>query len=294
MNPLEPPKIINPQRVFTFNETDRAELFCECQNCLPIIKATWIYENSTNIEESSNAIPSTNYYQSFLKFSNVSRSQNGAYKCKLENSEGIDETNVKLVIQTPPKIENVTVFTDLKVSKADMEVLVLEGTNFELTCYAESFPAPSISWTVNGMKIKDGNSLKGFNASESHEGMYECIAENIVKVSKKNFKVLLNFPPRVRSTNLTELNFTQDTEASIVCDIYGRPEPDITWKFEDKKINGFYNYTLKDNKKTLKFTANYKHRGNFNCEGKNEFGRISMDFIVEIYSKLLIYTLTYH
>lgn len=195
---------------------------------------------------------------------------------------------MKLVIQTPPKIENVTVSTDSMLSKVDKKAEVLEGKNFEFSCHAESFPAPAISWNFEGNKIKDGNSLKIFNASGGHEGAYECIAENIVKTTSKKFQVFLNFPPKRNATKSSERHFTHNTEASLTCDIYGRPEPEIKWKFDDDElyaVSKHTRYEFMDGRRVLKFTASDKDEGTFSCEGKNDFGSISMDFKVIVKSE---------
>lgn len=193
---------------------------------------------------------------------------------------------MKLVIQTPPKIEKVDIFDGLENFKVDKVIEIKEDGNYTFSCFVESLPPPYIQWNFNGEKIKEGKLLTINKASLENEGSYECVAENIVKTSIKKFNISLKFKPKRKGEEKeVELFFTQKTDVTLDCEIYGNPQPEFRWKFEKSEIYDISNYEFRENRKILKFKVGSDDEGVFTCEGVNELGATSMDFRVTVRSE---------
>lgn len=256
---------------------------CECRNCLPITKFSWIYENSTNIEVSKVEYPSRNQFMSFLTINNIKSDQMGYYKCRFENNKGVDEVEVAVTVRVPPVITKVSISSDFNTTIVDRRYLIKEGKSYEVLCEAESYPRPKISWKLNGELLIEENFFGIMKASVNDEGIYECVAQNDFKSSSKRIQIQMNFPPKTDSPKSSDLSFEVDSQVTLTCDIYGRPEPEFKWKFNGDEVD-YSKLEFEDNRQILKFTAAEDAEGTFTCEGTNNFGSASMDFAVKITS----------
>lgn len=189
-----------------------------------------------------------------------------------------------MIVKLAPRIESISISSDFGTKNVDKKVEVVAGKDYEFTCNAVSYPAPQTSWNFNGHEIMDINTFRIVNASVSDEGTYECVAKNAVKTIKKNLFVRLMAPPTSDANKTRELNLEKKSYAELTCEIFARPKPDIKWKFNGVEIHASSRFDMNDN--TLGFTVGERDAGTFICEGSNDMGSLTLEFVVKVKSKL--------
>ena len=73
---------------------------------------------------------------------------------------------------------------------------VREGDNFSLSCSAEGFPSPEVTWYKNGQKIlrghSPGNGILVFpDIQFGDRGLYRCEARNFIGFDTASFKIVV-------------------------------------------------------------------------------------------------------
>ncbi|XP_069038732.1 junctional adhesion molecule A-like [Lepisosteus oculatus] len=121
-----------------------------------------------------------------LRFSKVTRQDNGEYTCDVSSKEGFASTKIQLVVQVPPSIP-----------KCYIPASVTTGSEVTLTCYDGDGSPPSTYKWYNGSTLlpenpkqfpafanssyvlnpKDGT-LKFPRVSKADSGKYYCTAQN--------------------------------------------------------------------------------------------------------------------
>ncbi|XP_014680490.1 PREDICTED: neogenin-like, partial [Priapulus caudatus] len=107
---------------------------------------------------------------------------------------------------------------------------------------------------------------------EDDTGTYTCRAENVEDSVDSGANVEVQVPPffveRPRDTVESE-----SSDIEIVCDIYGRPEPTITW-FKNGETIGANDY-FKISLKSLRIKGLVKNdEGVYQCFGQNAAGNV--------------------
>lgn len=182
-------------------------------------------------------------------------------------------------MQSSAKIESII----QNEKEIDEKLEVLEGSKISIECVIDGFPEPSIFWQKGQEKIFDDANLEIVNVQEFHAGNYECVASNLLGASSKNFELLVNSLPKSKGNQVTSIQAKESEKVEIFCDLMGRPEPQIYWKFNSKEIEEGSKFKIENRK--LSFGAEEGDSGIFNCLGVNEHGRTSIDFTVVVMSK---------
>ncbi|XP_065429941.1 carcinoembryonic antigen-related cell adhesion molecule 6-like [Chrysemys picta bellii] len=99
-----------------------------------------------------------------LKVLGVTRGDAGAYQCEVGNPVSTNRNGPDSAQIDPPGPINLTF-----------------GSLLNLTCVADSIPAPSYRWVLNGTDTKETGSRLTFNLTTwAQQGTYECRAHNPV------------------------------------------------------------------------------------------------------------------
>uniref|UniRef100_A0A674J259 Ig-like domain-containing protein n=1 Tax=Terrapene triunguis TaxID=2587831 RepID=A0A674J259_9SAUR len=106
-----------------------------------------------------------------LTVMNVTRGNAGAYQCEVGNP-------VSSVRSEPSTVT--VACEDAVASGVGQRLIALTlGSLLNLTCVADSVPAPSYRWVLNGTDTNETGSSLTFNpTTRAHQGMYECWAHN--------------------------------------------------------------------------------------------------------------------
>nr|XP_034191892.1 neogenin isoform X4 [Osmia lignaria] len=165
-----------------------------------------------------------------------------------------------------------------------LQQVAIEGSTVTLECAANGYPKPSILWLKDGVAIDSASrdfrygriaasSLIINNVQEIDDGSYQCRAENEVETLDAAADLIVKVPPRfIKRPEDKIASENQDLE--FECEIYGKPEPKITWLKNGERItlNAYWQivngYNLRING-LLPIDA-----GIFQCIGTNSAGSV--------------------
>ncbi|XP_053972806.1 neogenin isoform X5 [Hylaeus volcanicus] len=161
---------------------------------------------------------------------------------------------------------------------------VIEGSTVTLECAANGYPKPSILWLKDGVAIDfasldsryrqvAASSLVISNVREIDDGSYQCRAENEVETLDAAADLIVQVPPRfIKMPEDKVASEHQDLE--FECEIYGKPEPKITWLKNGERIT-FSEYWQIINGSYLRINGLLAiDAGIFQCIGTNSAGSI--------------------
>ncbi|XP_046478869.1 neogenin isoform X1 [Neodiprion pinetum] len=168
----------------------------------------------------------------------------GSYRC---NASGIGQhrlsNKAQLNLLTSDIDQGLT--APVFVAKPS-EHVAIEGTTITLECAANGNPKPTILWLKDGIAVDlapldsryrkvAASSLMITDIKEIDHGSYQCRAENVVDALDAVADVTVQVPPRfIKKPEDRIANEDQDLE--LECEIYGKPEPKVTWLKNGEKI----------------------------------------------------------
>ncbi|XP_026518572.2 carcinoembryonic antigen-related cell adhesion molecule 16-like, partial [Terrapene carolina triunguis] len=99
----------------------------------------------------------------------VTRGDAGTYQCEVRNPVSTNRSEPSTV----------TVAYGPDSAKIDQSGSITLGSPLTLTCVADSVPAPSYRWVLDGTDTKETGSSLTFNSiTQDHQGTYTCQAHN--------------------------------------------------------------------------------------------------------------------
>ena len=103
---------------------------------------------------------------SMLKVMDIDASSGGNYTCTVSNAAGSGSTSTTLYVA--PYI----------VTPLEEQTLTFNGSSVNLTCEADGFPLPTVSWNRNttGAIVSDNSVLMIPTVTFGQEGVYCCLA----------------------------------------------------------------------------------------------------------------------
>lgn len=182
-----------------------------------------------------------------------------------------------------------------------------EGENVKLTCSAEGYPRPTISWKREygailpiGGQSYTGNELSLSSLVREDRGTYFCIADNGVgKPDSRTINLEVEFAP-VISVPRPKVAQATEYDIELECVVQAFPSPAVSWFKNGQQIHnggsyGFVNnakwcniYVLKPSSRyritqtgqpddvttsTVKiFSVESSHYGDYICKASNKVG----------------------
>jgi hypothetical protein len=126
------------------------------------------------------------------------------------------------------------------VSLSTTIVETVEGSSFNLSCYADGIPKPNITWQrgtgqpfQNGLERWMGNVVPLVNVTRNDRGVYRCYSQNNVGMAAfYDSFVKIRFPPTAKPLRVggyygqaPDRNY----EVMFECVTTGYPDPDVDW-----------------------------------------------------------------
>jgi hypothetical protein len=244
------------------------------------MKFTWSHhENQKQFKSYFIENVQENWFRSILKIDNITETDGGSFECTIHNKLGEDKISIELLVQTAPKIEGILINGESRQENFE----ILEGKSLSIECVVDGFPEPNILWTKNDEKFADEAMVDLSSVSIDDDGVYECISENSLGTSNRNLRVIVNYPPRIKRSIVTDLEVNEGGHVALDCNLIGSPKPTFTWLKNSRNLtDDNENYEFSQDDKILSFYAHADDNGIYKCIGVNNHGQSFIEFTVTI------------
>ena len=102
---------------------------------------------------------------SMLEVMDIDASSGGDYMCTVSNAAGNDSASITLYVA--PYI----------VTPLEEQILTINGSNVNISCDADGFPSPTVSWVdVTSAEVVNASMLEFSPVMFGDEGLYRCVA----------------------------------------------------------------------------------------------------------------------
>uniref|UniRef100_A0A1I8H5N3 Hemicentin-1 n=1 Tax=Macrostomum lignano TaxID=282301 RepID=A0A1I8H5N3_9PLAT len=217
----------------------------------------------------------------------------GTYSCEAVNDLGTDAMQLKLDVQTPPRLKQA--YEKVKY--------VIKGRSLDLTCKFNGNPTPTVSWYFRPLRVgqavmeirrSQGRFILSEGATRLHvtptveadEGFFECIGLNSVGRQLHSYRVNVLVPPK--STNGTGTDSPLKITAKIGeplrigCNVTGKPKPEIQWYFKGQRLSDAdaarLGVRVSRESELLIDSIESTHVGLFQCRAFNKGGNVTLNF----------------
>ncbi|XP_075135763.1 neural cell adhesion molecule 1 isoform X8 [Leptodactylus fuscus] len=272
-----------------FTERTDAVIVCDVSSSMPSV-IIWKHKGrDVQFKKDDRFIMLSNNY---LQIRGIKRTDEGTYRCEgriLARGE-INYKDIQVVVNVPPTV---------RAKQMTVNATASMGESVTLSCEADGFPEPEISWTKKGETIEDGEDKYSFSDDMSEmtihgiekedEAEYNCIAEN--KAGDSEATILLKVYAKPKITYVENKTAVElDNEITLTCEASGDPLPSITWRTatrniseEDKTLDGrivvqghirMSSLTLKD--------IQYTDAGEYFCVASNTIGQDTQAMYFEV------------
>ncbi|KAI9577276.1 protein amalgam [Glossina fuscipes] len=170
-----------------------------------------------------------------FKITKIETSDTGSYECQviLAATEKITKT-LNLAVKHPAIISQ---------ERTPKSMVVTEGESLEITCYADGFPQPTLSWerAHNAIMPAGGQMHLGaiLRIKEVHRldrGAYYCIATNGVgQPDRRLIRVEVEFRPQI-AIQRPKIAQMLSHAAELECTVQAYPAPAVFWYRNGAKL----------------------------------------------------------
>uniref|UniRef100_H3BWW7 Ig-like domain-containing protein n=1 Tax=Tetraodon nigroviridis TaxID=99883 RepID=H3BWW7_TETNG len=202
-----------------------------------------------------------------LRIQKVDVFDEGSYTCSIQTKQQAKTSQVYLIVQVPASI--------YKVSE---DMIVNEGSNVTLTCFANGRPEPAISWRLlnpSAADPLDGDEYLDITGiMRNQAGRYECKASNDVAMPDvKYVNVVVNYPPTIKKTHssVTQVGGM----GTLQCQATAIPVPEFEWYRDEKRLSNSQSINIQIlGTTTILMIANVTDEdyGNYTCVASNRLG----------------------
>ncbi|KAL1117792.1 hypothetical protein AAG570_004107, partial [Ranatra chinensis] len=229
-----------------------------------------------------------------LQIKDIQETDAGVYQCQviisLNNKIAAD---VDLLVRRPPVISD----------NSTRSLIVSEGQQVTLECYAGGYPPPRILWRrennailPTGGSMYRGNVLKISAIHKEDRGTYYCIAENGVgKGARRNVAVEVEFSP-VISVPRPRLGQALQYDMDLECHVEAYPPPAIVWTKDGIQLTNNQHYSISHFATADEFTdttlraitIEKRQYGVYVCKAINKLG--SAEAQVQLFGKQISFS----
>ncbi|KAM5331532.1 hemicentin-2 [Glossophaga mutica] len=210
----------------------------------------------------------------------------GRYTCEALNQAGRSEKHYNLNVWVPP------VFP----STEPRTLTVAEGYPTRLSCECRGVPFPKITWRKDGQPVPgEGSGLEQVSAvgrllylgpaQPAHEGAYTCECSNVAGNSSQALRLEVHVPPQIAGPRgpPTQVSVVQDGEATLECNVTGKPPPRVTWERDGQPVGAEPGLQLQNQGWSLHVDrAQAAHAGRYSCVAENVAGRAERRFALSV------------
>lgn len=200
----------------------------------------------------------------------VNRRNAGSYACRIE-TDPVTELTHTLDVQYQAQVKRVSP----EVQR------IAQGESVTLECEAEGNPPAAISWSrqqghlPSGAQSEEGLSITLENVDRHVEGNYICTASNGIGDPDSTYMTVeVEYAPEIIAEQ-TILHTGEGDEATLSCNVHGRPTPVVTWMKGEAPVNQDQHLQEKDGVHRHSLTIAQVQEndfGDYTCLAVNERG----------------------
>ncbi|VDM20028.1 unnamed protein product [Wuchereria bancrofti] len=193
------------------------------------------------------------------------------YVCIATNEAGTAQQAFTLEVFVIPRI----------ITISPNESFIPAGSPFSLKCGVRGFPAPDITWSLNGQildkdkkgySIAEDGTLFVEKAPKQARLTFKCTAKNNAGSDSKEYIIKVISPPIVIREGIKTINATEGDPALLICEIEGEI-PKIYWYKDDKPLILKSNIELSPDQTQLKIHhSKLNDEGMYSCVAVNPAG----------------------
>ncbi|RXN28129.1 carcinoembryonic antigen-related cell adhesion molecule 5-like isoform X1 [Labeo rohita] len=199
-----------------------------------------------------------------LFINNVSRYDEGSYKCLVENNISKAQSNqINLNISYGPSDLAMTALPEKQAYKSGMDI--------SLSCSADSKPAASFYWMYNGNRLNvPGPSYNLTKTTQSMSGEYTCVAQNAVTLRYAAEKKYIKIVDPISAVTVNPAGYPVEGKAfNLSCNVVG-PVDFIRWMKNDAYLDADDTITFFSGNSTLSFyNLDLSDDGLYRCAASN-------------------------
>lgn len=159
-------------------------LSCRAIAGIPMPTVVWARRDGSPVLRAEEKYPGT------ILISNITFAEAGEYECRASNIAGTVSQTASIRVHQPPQIR---ILPELE------ELIITEGDELKLECYAEGEPAPNVEWMEPSQNRNEPtlfsslpkSSIQKYNVDRSAEGTYVCHASNEAGKDQKYITVVV-------------------------------------------------------------------------------------------------------
>ncbi|XP_052503745.1 LOW QUALITY PROTEIN: hemicentin-2 [Budorcas taxicolor] len=195
----------------------------------------------------------------------------GAYVCTATNTVGFSSQEMRLSVNTKPRI----LVNGSHEADKPLRVTAKAGDEVTLDCEAQGSPPPLVTWTKDSrpmLPITDRHhlllpgSLRLAQTQVSDSGLYECTASNPAGSASQYYILRVQVPPQVQPGPRV-LKVLVGEAVDLNCVAEGSPEPRVTWSKDGVALRG------EGPEGSVHFGAiQTSHAGTYRCEASSSAG----------------------
>ncbi|XP_064556455.1 protein amalgam [Drosophila montana] len=229
-----------------------------------------------NISVQENASQDSAVYS--FRIRQIEASDMGPYECQvIVSASGKVTKKLNLLIKTPPVISEST----------PKSTLVTEGQNLEVSCHANGFPTPTISWAREqnaimpaGGHVLNEPTLRIKTVHRLDRGGYYCIAQNGEgQPDKRLIRVEVEFRPQI-AVQRPKVAQMLSHSADLECSVQGYPAPTVVWFRNGVQLQSSRHYEVSNTASSSETTTSVlridsvseQDLGDYYCNATNKLG----------------------
>ncbi|XP_045504536.1 hemicentin-1-like [Colias croceus] len=265
----------------------KVELPCNIDS-YPSPTISW-YHNSTRITNSTKMADNSTIYIEMVDFDDL-----GMYSCVADNSYEVLVVNATLSVH------------DLAapvISKETTKKISQEGNSTILTCsLLQGKPEPTITWQYKSHNSSEFSNLPSdvsiidnkimiLNVSIDSEGIYRCVAENIIGRDEYYMELVVQYAPKLLyPEEKNDLQLKVGNYLKLSCNVTGSPKPVVVWTKNDQPIVYSRNIYLSEDNELLIANVSQYDTGIFSCKAVSTLGSVARNFTLNVYEAPTIHS----
>ncbi|XP_036791689.1 hemicentin-1 [Oncorhynchus mykiss] len=214
----------------------------------------------------------------FLHILNPTAEDAGIYICTATSAVGYTSREIKLSVNTKPKLVGVS--GEENTVKMAAEV----GSEVILPCEVQGSPSPLVTWSRNGQPIPPvtawftvlpSGSLKITDVRLIDSKLYTCSAENPAGNVSLNYNLHIQVKPKIQAAP-SLLKALIGQTVVLPCVVQGEPRPEISWFHNGHPVGARDSAALRIHRASL------TDQGTYSCVAKNTAGQDTMEVKLEV------------